>query len=356
MQGSSHRLEIESAIMSLRHLIEIDKSDKEKDYQNFFENNPITLEAVGYSEYIPHPEVFDSSGGKHIPDFIAQKTTGAWEILELKTPETKLNTNKGRRNKFYAETDSCISQVLDYIDCFEQESTLGQLKSKYGFDFHKKPRAILIAGVNERYDKQLSHNLLQQRGGCVEIVTYDEVLAALESLRLKYHSQQEGVYGMSLHFLAQIDGARSNVGYLVDVGSDLERNRVSLMLFQNRDFVFRVIDDKSNKHYIKLSNGERGYDMRDRNYYCAELSCFNNCMYISLSVNSVTVGYAYRELTNFDFGGVLVGSRANRKIMHIIGVSLSKSNPLGFTIGNYQMYARLLTFDERRNLAYSLLN
>ncbi|MFN5872449.1 MAG: Shedu anti-phage system protein SduA domain-containing protein, partial [Aphanizomenon sp.] len=107
------RQEIEEAISSLKQLLS-DEDALERHFQEWFENNPIVFNALGYKTYLAHPVLKLEDEDTLIPDFIVQRIDNLWEIFELKLPNTQILKDKKTRQTFYAPLHEYMQQCIDY--------------------------------------------------------------------------------------------------------------------------------------------------------------------------------------------------------------------------------------------------
>jgi hypothetical protein len=283
---------------------------------------------------------------------LVRRKTGQWEIFELKTPYEKIANTIKRRSKFYYSTEEHLQQVYHYSDCFEQKQTLDRLMQKYGFPFHPKPRATILTGRAETLDREKVQTMTQQRGGNVDIISYDDVLNALETQRIQEFSEHENRHGLSIHFLVSFQSSIENRGYLMDLGKDAKSNRVSIYLQNNSDIVFEIIDAEGGAHRSIIKSGAHGFDGRHLNYICAEFGYVGDQAHFSLSANGTIISSRTIEGVHFDFGKALREVDDKTKIDMIVGCDMHKKNPLCSRIHRHIVYKRLLTFHERREILY----
>jgi hypothetical protein len=110
---------LEAGIAELTTLLEA-PDVREGDFQSWFERHPVAFEVLGYRTSIPHPELTLPGSTTLIPDFIAQRPDGLWEIVELKRPDTAVLKNPGRRTAFYSDMSAYVSQCSEtqnVVDC-----------------------------------------------------------------------------------------------------------------------------------------------------------------------------------------------------------------------------------------------
>jgi hypothetical protein len=77
--------EVELAIVELEQLLE-ENTDDEANYQALFEMYPDILDVLGYRERLQRPRLPKRDGGYFEPDFLAERASGLWQIVDLKTP------------------------------------------------------------------------------------------------------------------------------------------------------------------------------------------------------------------------------------------------------------------------------
>ncbi|TGR23152.1 MULTISPECIES: Shedu immune nuclease family protein [unclassified Mesorhizobium] len=177
------------------------KALTEARWQALFEANPFILDMafsvpVLFLQRQAHVggKKLDGSGDK-ITDFLfANQLTDNMAVLEIKTPSTPLLSKRPYRDAVYgpsSELAGAITQVLDQVQ--RLQSQIFQLQSlnrqhrleSYGI------KAVLVAGVipNEPNLKR-SFELFRSTLSGVTVITFDELLAKLKSLRALLRSRR----------------------------------------------------------------------------------------------------------------------------------------------------------------------
>lgn len=188
-------------LVSLEQLIKsfkdyLEANHNEKQWQAFFKKNLFALQQVfGMPTTFFRDEVrvggrgFDGTGDK-IVDFMFKNTlTNNIALVEIKKPDMHLLQPDTYRKGVYGphkNLNDAITQALD--QCFHLQSELPTLKTnarQYDLESYNI-RCIVIAGrtpSNNEPDKLKSLELFRNNLRSVTIVTYDEILESLETLR-----------------------------------------------------------------------------------------------------------------------------------------------------------------------------
>ncbi len=148
--------------------------------------HPVIFECLGYSSYVPHPDLTAGGVVLYTPDFLVQRAdNGLWEVFEIKTPDARIIKSKKRRQDFYASLNEYIAQCVEYAEYFDDEAHRVEFAQKHGFEVHKSLQRCLVAGSDDGLDHTRVHALLNQRGHSVQILTYDSLEKALEFYRVR---------------------------------------------------------------------------------------------------------------------------------------------------------------------------
>ncbi len=197
-RGGLAKLHEEIELASLDRLIEILHSDlnkgkSEPHWQKQFTLNPFILDmAFGTPMVMIQGQahvggkLLDGSGEK-IADFLMKNgITESVSLVEIKTPQTKLLGDREYRGGVYgpsSELSATVVQILDQIGKFIEE--IHPIRSKnemYGLRAHGI-KGVIVAGVMPDYLKKRSLELYRSSLHGVSIITFDELLAKLRSLR-----------------------------------------------------------------------------------------------------------------------------------------------------------------------------
>lgn len=193
--------EYERAIVAMESLMSA--RSPEAAYQRLFEESSEILTSMGYSEWIPQPRLPLADGRSFVPDFLARVGSGAWEILDLKTPSSRVLRGRERREAFTAEMNSYIGQMHDYAEWFDDSANRGHVSRTYGIDVPPRPRSLLIAGREGEVNKVELHRQLR-RIDAVAITTFDDVLRGLELEHARHYGAFERTYGLTVALVVSI--------------------------------------------------------------------------------------------------------------------------------------------------------
>ncbi|MCL4670390.1 DUF4263 domain-containing protein [Burkholderia pseudomallei] len=170
------------------------KSKSERDWQQFFRDNPFILRlAFGFPVLKMGDQVsvggrkFDGTGDK-IADFVVKAAaTGNLGLIEIKTPQTELLASKKvYRRDVYApswELSGAVSQVLDQANHLQRNlATLKDNSEDYSVEAFAI-NAVVIAGRNptERAERK-SFEFYRSSLRSVLVLTFDELLNKLQQL------------------------------------------------------------------------------------------------------------------------------------------------------------------------------
>jgi hypothetical protein len=165
----------------------------EPQWQKLFEANPFILDmAFNLPVLLPQGQahvggkILDGSGEK-IADFpLTNQLTDSIAILEIKTPSMELVSKKQHRGGVLApsfELVSAVVQTLDQID--KLRSDIYRIKAlnpqhqmeAYGI------KGMVLAGMIPDTERKRSFELYRNSLSGLSIITFDELLAKLKSIR-----------------------------------------------------------------------------------------------------------------------------------------------------------------------------
>ena len=189
------RASIETAVVALRHLIDTEPKEESK-FQSFLESHPVVLRVLGFQEFWPHPILKSDSEDDLIPDFIGRTVHGFYEIIELKTPSVKLVSGNGRRTRLSQELSKHQTQCDDYIKWFARAENRAWFSNNYEIDISNEIATLLIAGRN--IDRDRARAALIENPRKSRILTYDDVLSALEFNRKDLFGKYENAEGIMI--------------------------------------------------------------------------------------------------------------------------------------------------------------
>lgn len=195
---------IEEAIGILDSLLTA-QSASEADFQAFFEAHPIVFQVLGFQRQVAHPTIKTANGAMYIPDFIARRPNGSWEIIELKTASAELLRDRDRRESFYASFESYLSQCHEYSEALDDVSTRSEFEKQYGIDLiQKRPSSIIVAGSSESLDVSRLLRLCSRRSPPVSVYTYDDIRSALVAYRTFNFGKYDTAEGITVHSVMQL--------------------------------------------------------------------------------------------------------------------------------------------------------
>ena len=188
-------------LVNLDRLIErfeedLEKNRMESHWQEFFDKNIFALQQIFGS-----PAVHVASGasvggtkldgsGNKIADYLMKNLlTSNVALVEIKRPSTKIMRRTPYRNGVYGvepELVEAITQVLDQAHQLSLQFNNLKINSRENNLEAYNIRCFLIVGrlpAQEELDKMKSFELFRGNSLNVTIVTFDEVLASIRSLR-----------------------------------------------------------------------------------------------------------------------------------------------------------------------------
>lgn len=174
----------------------LDDGHDEGWWQEFFELNIFALQLVFggpivlIDAQVPIGAGGNSVKGKKIGDYLfAHATTNNASLVEIKKPSTRLMKSRPYRVGVYgvqSEIGEAVSQVLD--QALQLTRHEADTKARIGSSswVSNAPRCVVVAGRLSELDtddKHKSFDLYREHLAGVRLVTYDEILEQLRSLR-----------------------------------------------------------------------------------------------------------------------------------------------------------------------------
>ena len=167
---------------------------KEPDWQRFFQQNQFVLSmAFGYPIIVVQGQASVGGralSGKHgkITDFLVKNSmTNNTAIIEIKTPSAKLLRASSYRGQVFppsAELSSSIAQALDQRQRLEREFVqLRDNSKRFDIESYSVHCCVIIGRIPGNEAQLRSFELFRRNSKDVEIVTFDELLKKLKSLR-----------------------------------------------------------------------------------------------------------------------------------------------------------------------------
>ncbi|MBZ0095809.1 MAG: DUF4263 domain-containing protein [Sulfuricella sp.] len=234
---------LEAGIAELTNLLEFPDVG-EDEFQSWFERHPVVFDVLGYRRSISHPELTLPGSPTLIPDFIAQRPDGLWEIVELKRPDTAVLKNPERRTAFYSDMNTYVSQCLEYAERCSDSHVAQSLLEAHGFVINAQPESTLISGRSDGLDRLKVHGLLKRFTPKIRHYTFDDVLDALQQHYVSNFSGNTDGPGISIYScICLLPRTSQSVEFLLDVGHSTSRNRISLTRFGDTHVTFSVVDD-----------------------------------------------------------------------------------------------------------------
>lgn len=231
---------VEKAIEEFSFLIQLDESEQK--FQSFFEDNSSIFEALGYTRAIPHPVIECEDRGNYIPDFLVQRDDGFWQILELKRPDTKVLKNNARRDTWYADMQTYLSQCLDYVELLREQSVRSKFERRYGVKLHLGFPITIVAGMSEQIDQLRAVRLLDRFKENISLVAFDQALASMQAWYAGRYPQSNQWSGSTIALLYQLDQFEKENGCIFDIGWDQHKNRITLFRRSEDILSLRLID------------------------------------------------------------------------------------------------------------------
>ncbi len=333
-----NRHQVEEAIDSLDALLHSDTAC-EADFQAWFENNPVVFIILGFQRQISHPSIHTASGDTYIPDFIAQRPNGAWEIVELKTAATDILRDKVRREAFYASFDSYLSQCHEYAEAFDDPAVRNDIEKRYAISLmQKRPSSIIVAGSGEALDVDRLFRLCSRRTPPVTVYTYDDVKATLVSYRTFNFGSYDTAGGISVHSvmcLHKPDDGRS-INHILDIGVSPDRDRVSIYVDEKGYIKINVFDSGGEQHSARSSTPLEPQLYETLHCFLFEIGISDGFGFISIQID----GSYYADMRLHDFP---------LQISHeyVIGSDWYAKAPSWFSFVELSVIDRTLSFDEK---------
>ena len=195
------RLQRDIEVVNLEQLIvsyakALDDGHNEDWWQEFFEENVFALQllfggpTVFVDAQVPIGEGDNSIKGKKIADYLLKNAmTNNASLVEIKKPSTKLMKKRAYREGVYgvqSEIGEAVTQVLD--QALQLTRHEADTKARIGDSswVSNAPRCFVVAGRLSELDtddKKKSFDLYREHVSGVRLVTYDEILEQLKTLR-----------------------------------------------------------------------------------------------------------------------------------------------------------------------------
>lgn len=333
-----NRLKVEEAIDSLDALLHSDTAC-EADFQAWFENHPVAFIILGFQRQIPHPSIHAASGDTYIPDFIAQRPNGAWEIFELKTAAADILRDKNRREAFYASFESYLSQCHEYAEALDDSAVRDDVEKRYDINLlQKRPSSIIVAGSSEALDVERLFRLCSRRTPPVTVYTYDDVRAALVSYRTFNFGSYDSADGISVHsvmYLHRPDNGPS-INHILDIGVNPDRDRVSIYVDEKGFIRIKVFDSNGEQHSARSAAPLDPHLYETPHWFLFEVGISDGFGFISIQID----GRYYADMRLHDFP-------IHISHEYVIGSDWHATAPSWFSFIELAVIDRALSFNEK---------
>lgn len=165
-------------------------------WQQFFEQNLFALQllfggpTVFIDSQVSIGEGDNAAKGKKIADYLLKESmTNNAALVEIKKPSTKLMRRRPYRTGIYGvqgEISEAVTQVLDQALQLTRHEADTKRRTRDVTWVSSAPRCFVVAGSASELDtadKKKSFNLYREHLSGVRLVTYDELLGQLVTLR-----------------------------------------------------------------------------------------------------------------------------------------------------------------------------
>lgn len=238
---------IEAAIAQL--ILLLGRTDEpESAFQDWFEDHPDVFRALGYVQAYPTPTLPRQDEYDLEPDFLCRRPNGLWEVVELKLPTQAIVRSPQRRPQFYAPVEQYLSQCREYARYFREASNRAVVRERYGIDVQDEVPSLLVIGVGQQEHRRLINSLLSDRGYRVDVLPYDEIVETLELARTQFAPHAEGERGFSIQSIIALDKVLGGPNVVVDVATELDRNRLTVFVDESDRLVVRLRDREGVEH------------------------------------------------------------------------------------------------------------
>jgi hypothetical protein len=169
------RLITSDLISDFEHLLNT-RNIKEREIQEFIEDHPQLLSSLDerYCEIRPHVCLYDASGERLVPDFMARiQDSNLWDVIELKLPKDVLTVGRQAVQKASAATARGISELLRHRDYFSVRDNRRRVLDRLGTAPYE-PSLVLIIGRGYSASR-FEWNSVRTGFPRVRIVSYDYV-------------------------------------------------------------------------------------------------------------------------------------------------------------------------------------
>jgi len=341
------RKNFENAICEL---IEIQNNDKykEDDFQKWFEKNKIVFTAYGYKTILAKPKLVDKNGEEYYPDFIVQRHDETWEIFEIKRPDTNILKNRSRRAEFYSTLRYYLSQCHDYIEYFDDSTNRDYVYNNFGIKIPKYIKAILVAGINEGFDRIKAQQILYREGAKIDLQTYDDIRIRLELYRSELYSKYENLKGLSCHIVLKPLKINNSINFLLDLGKYENKNRISLYIDEIDNLTFRIIDNNGSEHKNSVKVNSYGFKYNSWCFITFEFGIGIDYSIMIFEINGQYFKDVNLDALDINFLDIL--GQDNEYFNYTIGSDYACNASTYMCTNNFLVYNRTLSFIEKSEI------
>ena len=336
------RRAFETALAELRKLVEWEGTPEEH-LQDWFERNDIALKCHGYVRFIPKPELKTVDGSVYIPDFLAQKVNGTWEVFEIKRPDSRILKDAARRQTFYAEFETYLAQCVDYQQYFTDKAHRDAIRDRYGIEVGEPPEAMVVAGRDLGLDKLKVHRMLAGRAPHIRFHTYDDVARQIEEFRALQFGKYENIPGFSLHTAIHLVGLPSpnSEHFIFDLGTNVDRNRISIFVDDTGCVHLRLIDSNGVSREVPTRGLASRLPQAGFAHLGFEVGIGLDCAILSIEVDGIVEAWTTVERQEVPLS---VSKH------YVLGSDVTGTAKTGMCLAEQCLWDRSLTLRERLDL------
>lgn len=252
------------ALLSLFRLLR-SEVNSEKEYQRYFEQNPVVFRALGYDSWasfeqssknkLPYDQEMNR---QHEPDFIlGKKEQDIAEVFEIKTPFLKglTTSRRDKREDFRAQITSYLSQARNYKRFLDRNANARHVVCKtLGLRKATNIQATLVCGMIDSEDPAFIKLLADERD--IGFISYDQLFfhianqygANRTSDPALFPNETRVDYGCTICVVVRPRASQNHSpAYIFDTQGE-KTNPFSLYFDKGR-FVFRVSDVDGNQYH-----------------------------------------------------------------------------------------------------------
>ena len=317
-----NRSTIEDAIGELDKLLAGDVA-VEAEYQSWFERHPVVMLALGFSRSVAHPRIAIDASKTLIPDFLVRTAGGAWEIFELKAPQTQVLIDRERRAHFYATFSSYVAQCQEYSEAFDDTAVRREFEKQNGFPVGKRPASTIVAGRSSGLDRIKTYSLANRFTPTIRHYTFDDILGQLEHYRTFHFGEYDSARGFALFFVLRLHPSPSAYlnNHIFDIGENPDRDHVEVFLNPQRYLRLVIYDSNGQRHDARSAVPLSEADLERVHYLYFDAGVGDRFGFLTIEIDG---GY-YADLKIQDFPFQLTDKYA-------LGTTRLVAAPVGWTL------------------------